>query len=84
MPERRQDDSHLPSPKGVQARRSLWTVRQVAEFLGVHRLTVYHWNWEGTGPPSLLIGDRARRYRPEDVEQWIEERKRLTAKVDGR
>ncbi|MBX6389684.1 MAG: helix-turn-helix domain-containing protein [Frankia sp.] len=48
----------------------LWTVQDLAGFLGVPVNTVYKWRTTGDGPPGLRIG-RHVRYRREDVEAWL-------------
>lgn len=48
------------------------TPRELAAFLGVARHTVYQWRYRGEGPRGFKVGG-AVRYRPEDVEEWLEE-----------
>jgi len=48
----------------------LWTVDDVAEYLGVPRGTLYQWSSRGLGPTPRKVG-RHLRYRPEDVEAWV-------------
>jgi excisionase family DNA binding protein len=50
----------------------LWTVAEVAEYLGVPVKTVYRWRCVGYGPPGCRVG-RYVRYRSSDVEAWIDE-----------
>lgn len=47
----------------------LWTVDDVAAFLGVPVKTLYQWKWRGEGPPVRKIG-RHLRYDPEAVCAW--------------
>jgi excisionase family DNA binding protein len=49
--------------------------RWLAETLGVGLRTVGRWKAEGTGPAFVRIGQRSARYREEDVEQWLLERR---------
>ncbi len=49
----------------------LWTVQDVAEYLGVPVKTLYQWRGQGYGPPSRRVG-RYLRYKPEDVAAWFE------------
>jgi len=49
----------------------LLTITQVAEILHVPVATLRYWRHRGTGPRSFRIG-RHVRYRPEDVEEWIQ------------
>jgi excisionase family DNA binding protein len=51
----------------------LWTLQELAEFLGVPKQSIYQMNWKGTGPRSFKVG-RHRRYDPRDVRQWLEAR----------
>ncbi|GAB1515654.1 helix-turn-helix domain-containing protein [Actinophytocola sp. KF-1] len=47
----------------------LWTVDDVAAFLGVPVKTLYQWKWRGEGPPVRKIG-RHLRYDPAAVRAW--------------
>jgi excisionase family DNA binding protein len=49
---------------------NLLSPAQLAEFLGVPISTVYKWNSEHSGPSPLVVG-RHRRYRIEDVNEWL-------------
>ncbi|PYC81321.1 excisionase [Streptomyces tateyamensis] len=51
----------------------LWTLQELAKFLGVPTQSIYQMNWKGTGPRSYKVG-RHRRYDPRDVQQWLETR----------
>lgn len=44
---------------------------EVATLLGVPPGTLKQWRYKGTGPRSLRVG-RHVRYRPTDVEDWID------------
>ena len=48
----------------------LWTLQQLAEFLGVPEATVYQWRSKNYGPRGLRVGKHVR-YRPSDVEMWL-------------
>lgn len=50
----------------------LWSVRDVAEYLGVQVGTLYAWRSEGRGPASRRVGKYVR-YRPSDVRRWVDE-----------
>ena len=50
----------------------LWTVEQLARFLALPVATIYAWRYRGEGPPALRIG-RHVRFRPEDIEAWLQE-----------
>jgi excisionase family DNA binding protein len=49
----------------------LLSIDDLAELLQVPRATIYRWNHRGLGPTPLHIG-RHVRYRPSDVNSWIE------------
>jgi excisionase family DNA binding protein len=51
--------------------RRLWTVPEVADYLGVPVRTLYQWRTKRCGPPGRRVG-RYVRYRPEDVEAWLD------------
>jgi excisionase family DNA binding protein len=48
------------------------TEAELAKFLGVSRSTVGRLRREGTGPPAVMVGQRAR-YLREAVMRWIAE-----------
>lgn len=48
----------------------LWTLDDVAVYLGVPKGTVYSWRTTGKGPVAHRIG-KYLRYRPEDIEAWL-------------
>ena len=48
----------------------LWSVQELAEFLGVPVATVYQWRTKRYGPVGLGIGKHVR-YRPADVDHWL-------------
>jgi excisionase family DNA binding protein len=47
---------------------------EVAAFLGIPLRTIYRWRTRREGPSSYRIG-RHIRYRVDDVERWLEERR---------
>jgi predicted DNA-binding transcriptional regulator AlpA len=49
----------------------LWGVQDVAHYLGVPMMTVYHWRCSGYGPRGTKVG-RYVRYRPDEVRAWFE------------
>jgi excisionase family DNA binding protein len=53
-------------------RRLLWA-EEVAVLLGVPVKTLYQWRYKGVGPAGVRVG-RHLRYRPADVEAWIDGR----------
>ena len=50
-----------------------WSLNETAEYLGIPESTLHQLNYKGTGPRSYKIG-RHRKYRPDDVMAWCEER----------
>jgi len=50
----------------------LWTVEDVAEYLGVPRNTLYQWRTKGYGPRGVRVGKHVR-YRPDDVNAWLDQ-----------
>lgn len=49
----------------------LWTVHDVATFLGVPVGTIYQWRTRGEGPPAIRLG-RHLRYDRVAVLAWVE------------
>lgn len=49
----------------------LWTVQQLADYLGVPVQTIYQWRKRRYGPPGRRMGKHVR-YRRSDVERWID------------
>ena len=47
---------------------------EVAAFLGIPLRTIYRWRSRHEGPPSYHVG-RHVRYRLEDVQRWLDERR---------
>jgi excisionase family DNA binding protein len=50
----------------------LLTEDQLAELTAVPVKTLQRWRSDGTGGPRYVKAGRAVRYRPEDVEQWLD------------
>jgi excisionase family DNA binding protein len=57
----------------VAKRPRLLTIRELAAYLSVPVQTLYVWRTNGDGPRGIKVG-RHLRYRPEDVEAWLDER----------
>lgn len=55
------------------SRRPLMSPQEVADYLGVPVRSVYHWRHQGEGPAGFRVGKHVR-YRPEDVDAWLEQR----------
>lgn len=51
----------------------LWSIHQLADYLGVPVATIYQWRGKRYGPSGLRIGKHLR-YRPADVERWLASR----------
>ncbi|MYW97181.1 helix-turn-helix domain-containing protein [Amycolatopsis rubida] len=49
----------------------LMTIEDLSEHLGVPVNTLYKWRTKGYGPTGRRVGKYVR-YRPADVEAWIE------------
>jgi hypothetical protein len=62
--------TRLPHQKGRALERLLST-EEVAEVLGRPPRTLRQWRYLGVGPTYLKVG-AAVRYRPRDVEAWLE------------
>jgi excisionase family DNA binding protein len=50
----------------------LWGIKELADYLGVPEQTIYQWRTKGYGPVGHRIGKYVR-FRPEDVERWVDE-----------
>ena len=55
----------------METQERLLTVEELADYLGVPVPTLYQWRYRREGPPGFRVG-RYIRYRPTDVQQWIE------------
>jgi excisionase family DNA binding protein len=49
----------------------LWGPKELADYLGVPVQTIYQWRTKGYGPRGRKVGKHVR-YRPVDVEKWLE------------
>ncbi len=54
-----------------------------ARVLGMRPSALENWRCTGGGPPFVRIGSRAIRYRPEDLERFIQERLRRSTSDAG-
>ena len=59
--------------------KKMMTVDELADLLGVPRLTIYAWRTKGTGPVGVRVG-KYLRFRESDVERWLEE---MAGRGDG-
>ena len=55
----------------MRIKHRLWTVEDVAEFLGIPVRTLYDWRGRGYGPPAKKVG-RYLRYDPAEVQRWFD------------
>jgi predicted DNA-binding transcriptional regulator AlpA len=56
----------------LQVKPRLWTVQDVAEYLGVPVRTLYDWKCKGYGPRARKVG-KYLRYDPTEVRCWFNE-----------
>lgn len=56
----------------IRAIEPLWTVEDVATFLGVPVATLYQWRYRRTGPRAHRVG-RHLRYDPAEVRAWLDQ-----------
>ncbi len=57
-------------------KKQLMDIEDLAEYLGLNRSTVYGMAQKGKLPGAKIGGSW--RFKPEDVEEWIEEQKEKT------
>ena len=50
----------------------LWTIEEVARYLGIPVATLYGWRRHRKGPPAHRVG-RHLRYLPDEVNAWLKE-----------
>ena len=60
-------------PAIVVSGERLWSVQELAAYLGVEVRTLYHWRQAGSGPVAIKVG-RALRYDPALVREWLARR----------
>jgi excisionase family DNA binding protein len=53
-----------------ERRDRLWSVQDVADFLGIPRKTLYQWRQQGYGPRGHRVG-RYLRYDERAVREWF-------------
>jgi len=54
----------------VIVKERLWSVRDVAEYLGISVQTLYKWRQAGNGPVGYRLGKHLR-YEPSAVREWV-------------
>jgi len=62
----------------------LLNTTQAAQFLGLSKAFLERDRWAGAKVPFIKIGDRAVRYRLEDLNQYIESRTRKSTSDTGK
>lgn len=63
---------------GQRTADKLWSVQDLADYLGVPVPTLYQWRSKRYGPIGLRVGKHIR-YRPADVERWLTSLRREVA-----
>jgi len=61
----------------------LLNTTQAAQFLGLSKAFLERDRWAGAKVPFIKIGDRAVRYRLQDLENYIQSRVRLSTSDTG-
>ena len=56
----------------MEIKPRLWTVQDVADYLGIPVGTLYDWRCKGYGPRAKKVG-RYLRYEAEVVRQWFDD-----------
>lgn len=74
-------DQLQPTTKQTTAR--LLTEREAATLLGFTPSALQAWRLKGGGPRFVKISARAVRYRPQDLEVFVEERLRTSTADPG-
>ena len=54
---------------------SLFTAREAAQYLGLAKITLDIWRSKGKPPAYIKIGNRAIRYRRQDLDDFILQRR---------
>lgn len=67
-------------PDSPAASDRLLTIEQVAEHLQVPVKTLYDWRHRGIGPKGLRVG-RYVRYRPADIDSWLDDRAQASERI---
>lgn len=61
----------------------LWSEKEVSRHTGFAVRTLQGWRIRGGGPPFVRISPRCIRYRPEDVNAWIQSHLRESTSDEG-
>ena len=54
------------------------TTEQAAEYCNLKKKTLENHRYRGTGPQYIVVGPRTIRYRPQDLDVWMESNLRWT------
>ena len=61
---------------GTQPVTTLLKEFEAAQFLNVSPRALRNWRTRGGGPKFIRVSARCIRYRPNDLEEWVEKRSR--------
>lgn len=59
-------------PPNESSIEPLWTTADFCARLNIAQATAHQWRWKGIGPVYLKLANGAVRYRPQDVEAWLD------------
>ncbi len=55
--------------------KALLNQKQAADYIGVKTGTMEIWRYRGGGPPFIRISRRCIRYRPCEIDEWLNKRR---------
>ncbi|GAA1221108.1 helix-turn-helix transcriptional regulator [Prauserella alba] len=58
----------------LYSKERLWTIDDLAQYLGIPKNTLYAWRAQGYGPKGIRMGKYVR-YAAEDVRAWLAQMK---------
>ena len=73
----------MPQTPIPQRQAPLLTEPEAAAYLKLTPRALQAWRYQGRGPQFVKISARAVRYRPEDLEGWIQARLRTSTSDPG-
>lgn len=53
---------------------ALWSTKRTAAYIGCSEVAVRTWRRTGIGPVFIRVTPRQVRYRPQDVQRWLQDR----------
>ena len=53
---------------------ALWDENKAAKYLGLTPRTMQQWRWSGSGTRYVRVSGRCIRYRPEDLDAFVQTR----------